>query len=57
MKTWQAFGMMVAGLAVGAMLALHGSADHPAKPGDVTEARVAADGGRRKQLAAEWAHV
>jgi len=43
MNTWQAVGMTVAGLAVGAAIALHGSADDPAKPGDVTEARVGAD--------------
>jgi quinohemoprotein ethanol dehydrogenase len=43
MKTWQAVGMMVAGLAAGAAFAVHRAADHPAKPGDVTEARVVAD--------------
>jgi PQQ-dependent dehydrogenase (methanol/ethanol family) len=43
MKTWQAVGMTMAGLAAVAAISLHGSADHPAKPGDVNEVRLAAE--------------
>ena len=43
MNTLRMVGMTVAGLAVGTAVALHGLADHPAKQGDVTEARIAAE--------------
>jgi quinohemoprotein ethanol dehydrogenase len=43
MNTWRAIGLAVAGFAAVAAIVLHGSVDHPAKPGDVTEARVSAD--------------
>src|SRR6267143_320005 len=41
MKTWRILGLTVAGLAIGAAFALHILADKPARPGDVTEARIA----------------
>jgi quinohemoprotein ethanol dehydrogenase len=47
MKTWRILGLTAAGFAVGIAIALHSSADSPAKAGNVTEARViseAADG-------------
>src|SRR6266478_2535963 len=42
-KTWRIAGLTVAGLAIGAGLALQILADKPARPGDVTEARIAAE--------------
>jgi quinohemoprotein ethanol dehydrogenase len=43
MKTWRIAGVMLGSLSIGTALALHISADHPPKPGDVTVARVVAD--------------
>src|SRR6202162_5479683 len=43
MKTWRIAGLTVAGLAIGTALALQILADKPARPGDVTEARIAAE--------------
>jgi len=43
MKMWRMAGLAVAILAIGAALALQILADKPAGPGDVTEARIAAD--------------
>jgi quinohemoprotein ethanol dehydrogenase len=43
MKTWRICGLTLAGLAMGIAIALHTSADNPAKAGDVTEARVASE--------------
>src|SRR5882724_6783521 len=43
MKTWRIAGLTVAGMAIGAALALQILADKPARPGDVTEARIAAE--------------
>ena len=43
MKMWRMAGFTVAILAIGAALALQILADKPARPGDVSEARIAAD--------------
>jgi quinohemoprotein ethanol dehydrogenase len=43
MKTWRIAGLTMAGLAIGTALALQILADKPARPGDVTEARIAAE--------------
>ena len=43
MKTWRMAGLTVAVLTIGAALALQILADKPARPGDVTEARIAAE--------------
>jgi quinohemoprotein ethanol dehydrogenase len=43
MKTWRVCGLTLAGLAMGTAIALHTSADNPAKAGDVTEARIASE--------------
>src|SRR5882672_9031865 len=42
-KTWRMAGLTVAVLTIGAALALQILADKPARPGDVTEARIAAE--------------
>src|SRR5580692_2108144 len=43
MKTWRVCVLMLAGLAMGTAIALHTSADNPAKAGDVTEGRVTSE--------------
>jgi quinohemoprotein ethanol dehydrogenase len=43
MRTWRICGLAYLGLAIGAAIALHTSAETGARAGDVTEARVAAD--------------
>jgi quinohemoprotein ethanol dehydrogenase len=43
MKTWRVCVLMLAGLAMGTAIALHTSADNPAKAGDVTEGRITSE--------------